>query len=135
MKELGKEPDDLLLGQKDAVHVPIVIARSQDYKQQLHPGDWVNFTDKKYTQFVVVDTKEEALGMIDPFLDEVSPYDNVVILLKPGITSPVRHEFEINPELLEETNKLLREELKELQEKDSGCSECWTIRNGSIIRY
>lgn len=134
MKELGKEPRSYTVGQRDAVHVPIVIARNSDYKVKLGPGDWVKFKDEKYTEIVPA-SKEDALGMIDPFLEEVSVYDPVVVLLIPGITTPVRHEFDIVPSMREYEDEILKIDLEERKEADPECAGCWAIRNREVIRY
>jgi hypothetical protein len=151
---LGKECD-LQIGTRDAIHVPIVIAKfyhhpypgsadknSEAWKNYVStinlepkPGDWVKFTDGKYDTITLC-SKEEAHGMIDPFMDIIiSSYDPVAVLLFPGTTSPVCHSFQINPEKRFTERNLLKEELEAQQAADPACAECWDVANGRVFRW
>lgn len=140
--ELGSNVRMIISGTRDAVHVPIVIARfkeSKDVKEQLKsmdelkPGQWVKFVDDKYIDFVLSD-QENGHGIVDPFLDDVGVWDDIRILLRPGITTPVRHQYEINPAMLKARKKLLDMELEEKKQEDPECADCWQIKNGDIVR-
>lgn len=140
--ELGYDPN-VPAGTRDAIHVPIVIGRLKENSffierlkdhENLKPGKWVKFVDNKYIEFELSD-KENGHGIIDPFLDEVSVFDDIRILLRPGITSPVRHEYEINPEMLKFENELLQQEVEARKEEDPNCASCWQIKNRKVIRY
>lgn len=133
-KTLGQDPAyDMLVGTRDALHVPIIVATFDDYKQRCEalPGRWVKFVDADFTKIQLSD-KEDGHGIIDPFLDEVGI--DVVVLLKPGITSPVRHQFEINTNFLSINRMMLEAELAEAKADDPDCAECWEIQNGKVIR-
>lgn len=136
--ELGYDPR-MPAGTRDAVHVPIVIGRLKRpldvaKENSLQPGSWVKFVDNKYIEFELSD-KENGHGIVDPFVDEIAFFGEIFILLRPGITTPVRHEYEIDPEMLKFQKELLQEELKNERESDPACADCWQIRNGSVIRY
>jgi hypothetical protein len=134
MSEFGKRANELL-GTRDAVHVPFVVGRFQRSKEyiDLNPGQWVRFVDNEYTEFVLSDY-QNGHGIIDPFLEKACIYESVRILLRPGITSPVRHTFEIAP-AFHEVNKIkLEQELAQAQEDDPNCAGCWQIINNEITR-
>jgi hypothetical protein len=143
MNDLSKTCN-LPLGVRDAMHVPFVIAKVFEPKREkgdpwvdlsVEPNTWVKFTDNSFTHFVKC-TKEEAHGLINPFLtDAVRSYENVVVLLVPGITTPVRHGFDIDPQLLAARNQELETRLQIEKEEDPNCADCWAIRNNEIIRY
>jgi hypothetical protein len=136
MNELGTD-SDLPVGTRDAVHVPFVVAivdhkLNVGIRLSIQPGQWVRFTDEKFTKVEPCE-KEDAHGIIDPFIDEMSLY-NVRVLLRPGITSPVRHEFEIDPSRLQLERAMLAAEVEERKRNDPGCAECWRIQNRRVIR-
>lgn len=138
---------DLDVGTRDAVHVPIVVGqlfhpkpvRDENGKMiftpltEVKPGDWVKFVDDKFTEFVPCD-KSEAHGMVNPFIDYVPFYGAIVVILKPGITSPVRHNFDIDPNIAEQRKHYLETMLKLKKANDPGCAECWIIQNDEVIR-
>lgn len=128
------------LGTRDAVHVPFVVGRAswgksslQERMDGMKPGAFVRFVDEKFVEFVLC-AKEEAHGIINPFLDEVSYYDSVVVMLIPGITTPVVHHFEINPKQKELEQQILQSELELAKESDPPCAGCYVIRNNEVIR-
>jgi hypothetical protein len=101
---------------------------------ELKPGNWVRFTNNKYTEFEPCN-KDEAHGILNPFLDEISTYDTVIVFLIPGITEPVRHTFDINPEKKKWEKEILDMEVEEARKNDPDCAGCWQIRNNEVIRY
>lgn len=133
-------------GTRDAMHVPYVVGKAKriPYSQRnkdnggwdghtLSPGQHVKFTDDKFIYFVPC-SKEESHGILNPFLDEVSIHDNVIVLLTPGITGPTRHAFDINPEKRKWERQALEMELEQYKAEDDGCADCYEIRNGRVIR-
>ncbi len=124
----------LMTGTRDAVHVPIVAAVvDRSHKGELTPGDFVKFTDAEFTKFLPC-KKNEAHGILNPFIDEISRYEPVVVMLVPGITSPVRHNFDIDPKQQQIKTEMLKAELEEAKQSDPECAECWIISNNRIIR-
>lgn len=129
------------LGTRDAIHVPFVVGSparlSLEEERQLgferKPGSFVKFTDDKFIEFIPCD-KESAHGILNPFLDEISRYDKVIVFLLPGITTPVRHNFDINLQQKQVEKQILEIELKHQKEADPDCADCWMIRNNAIIR-
>jgi hypothetical protein len=129
---------DLPLGTRDAIHVPYVvgtISKDLSLKERMLilPGCWVRFIDDKFIKFVPCE-KAEAHGMVNPFLDKISRYSDVVVLLIPGITSQVTHQFDIDPSLRDQRQAMLEAELAEVKEQDPGCADCWVIRNNCVVR-
>lgn len=122
-------------GTRDAVHVPIVAGRwaRNDFTSELKPGEFVKFVDDKFVDFVPCQ-KDEAHGVANPFLDVISHIDPVIILLFPGITTPVRHDFNIdlNKNLIEK--EMLKFEVEQARKEDPGCAGCWIIHNNEVIR-
>ncbi len=140
-KENLDESCTMAQGTRDAIHVPIIAARAaevslkekSDNNFTLKPGSFVKFTNDKFNEFLVCD-KAEAHGIINPFIDEVSYWDNVVIFLMPGITTAVRHQFEVDIKLKEQRQKLLEWELEASKQEDPECAGCYEIRNNRVIR-
>lgn len=139
MKELGINPTGMFPGETDALHVPFVVVEYrptiEEYRNNtlLKPGEWVKLKEGN-TKEVVRCSKEEAIGMIDPFLDEIDGYDKFVVLLVPGVTTETRHTFEIRPELKKLKREFLEAELEEHKKDDPECASCWQIKNNRIIR-
>lgn len=131
--KLGIEPRTAVLGERDAVHVPIVTCEAHDYKNLPAPSDWVRFTDDKFTTVVKCE-KKDAHGIADPFLDEISAFQRFAVLIVPGVTTDVRHEFQIIPELRDAKRQALEFELEQIKLDDQACSDCWVIRNNNILR-
>jgi len=125
---------DITVGTRDAIHVPFVVGKLAPQEHtDLTPGDFVKFIDDKFTYFKLA-LKEDAHGILNPFLDKISTYDAVVVLLFPGITSPVRHYFDIDPTIKEMHQALLEEELEIAKKADPDCAGCYRIRNNTVIR-
>ena len=125
---------DLPAGTRDAIHVPFVVGKPVFQGiQHIQPGSWVRFVDANFTEFVLCD-KTDAHGIVNPFLDEISRYNDVVVLLIPGITSQVTHQFDIDPSLRDQRQAMLEAELAEVKEQDPGCADCWVIRNNCVVR-
>lgn len=130
----------LPVGTRDAVHVPFVVAAAaveattiDDRINGLKPGSYVKFLDDGYTKFVVCE-KAEAQGVLNPFVDEISYYEPVVVMMMPGITSPVRHHFDIDPRLKDMERHWLEAELAQAKQEDPDCAGCWVIKNNRVIR-
>jgi hypothetical protein len=121
-------------GTRDALHVPFVVAGADyKYRGRINSGDFVKFVDEKFTLFTPCE-REEAHGVINPFLKEVSCYQTVVVLLLPGITTSVRHTFEITPEKKEWEKDILQTELEAAKREDPECADCWVILNNRVTR-
>lgn len=128
----------LALGTRDAFHVPAIVGQlDYDYEsfdyEPLLPGSYVKFIDDKFTKFNLCDRKD-AHGYLNPNLEDISWSDNVLVFLFPGITTPVRHQFEIDLSKKDREIEVLEEELKLKQERDPECAECWFIYNNEVIR-
>lgn len=132
----------LEIGTRDAVHVPIVVGKLKygtgndfdiGFLSSLVPGAFVKFIDSEYEQFVMCD-KAAAHGIVNPFLEEVAYYAPVVVFLFPGITTPVRHHFDIDPKLRVLEQSMLEAELAEAKADDPECAGCWSIRNNEVQR-
>ena len=83
------QTDKLPLGTRDAVHVPYIVACAIC---PVEPGDWVKFTTRSGTG-VTKCSKEEADGIIDPFINGPITSDFFMVLIKPGKSGPVKHNF------------------------------------------
>jgi hypothetical protein len=130
----------LPVGTRDAIHVPYVVAtctatieQQQEHKFKIPPGSYVRFTDENCTKFILC-ARDEAQGIVNPFLTEILFWHPVVVLVMPGITTPVRHIFNINPAMQRWEQQVLEKELAEVKAQDPDCAECWHIRNNEIIR-
>jgi len=135
MSERLDQTTHLPLGTRDAVHVPVIAGRF-NYKTsfpELEPGSFVKFVDKDFTLFELCE-KKDAHGFINPYLDEIYYFDNVLIFILPNITTPVRHYFEINLQQKTNEREVLEAELEEMKRNDESCAECYEIRNNEIIR-
>lgn len=128
------ENTSLPAGTRDAVHCPIVIVSSKEYPVKLSPGDWVKFTDDKFTKVEKCE-KRDADGIVDPFLETVDCYENFAIMLVPHTTQGLFHSFDINPAYRKAYQKSLQLELEDVRQNDPDCGDCWAIKNGKIIRY
>ena len=127
--KLGEE-HNLPLGHRDAIHVPIVLAECHFKEYETVAGCWVRFIDDACTVIEPCE-REFAHGVVDPFMAENGQYrPPIVVLLKPGLSGPVRHNFEVT--LPERT--ALEKELAEVRADDPRCAECWQIRNGRLER-
>lgn len=126
-------------GTRDAVHVPVVAARakyiplSTGIRPEYVPGAYVKFVDDKFMEFIICD-KKEAHGILNPFLDEISVFDTVLVFIMPGITTPVRHDFKIDPKFKEIEQGMLQSELEYAKKSDPECAGCYEIRNNTVIR-
>lgn len=143
MNERLDQTCHLIVGTRDAAHIPFVVAQYNittttleerlKMGHKLPPGHFVRFIDDNYMHFVLCD-RDEAHGIINPFIEEVRFYDAVVIFILPGITSSVRHYFDINPKLKALEQQMLESELEQRKQEDPACAGCYEIRNNDIIR-
>lgn len=134
VKQLHKLP----VGTRDALHIPFVVV-SYNNSNYLSPGDLVRFTDETCTKLEKTNFNQpleryQAHGMVNPFVDKLTCDENVVVFLLPGLTSPVRHTFEIN---VKERNQIaieLEKELEQEKENDPNCAQCWYVLNDMVTR-
>lgn len=138
MSGLGEIVHADKVGERDAVHVPVVVVKCYE---EVKPGDFVRFIDSDCEEVEVV-SRDFADAMVDPFLTNVQlDFCNVFrVLVLPGKTSPVRHVFDINGHALkhERNAKMARglEELQRIRDEDDGCAACWDIdEEGNVFRW
>jgi hypothetical protein len=131
-------------GIKDAIHVPFIVARLDNnygndidsimaMSDKLKPGCYIKFTNYECTSFVPCE-KDEAHGIINPFLDTVCFYDDVVILLVPSVVTKFSHDFDIDLTKQQLEKQKLTQELIQTIANDSECGNCWRIKNNEIVR-
>ncbi len=129
-------------GTRDAVHVPFIVVdfvttdffdSLNDFLPRFKPGDWIRFLDAECDKFEKCE-KKDAHGLINPFIDTISCCDSVVVFLRPGITGPVRHNFNIDFERSKFEQEVLQEELALAKAEDLECAECWHIENNRVTR-
>lgn len=126
--------DSSVLGQRDAIHVPILMAK---LGYGVGAGDWVKIADGNVAEKV---GRSHAIGMVDPFLDGAVPGHTAVVFIKPDLVEKVTHHFELpwdkdsksNADKLADTVERLLEEIKELKStvqdyeaEDDGCRGCY----------
>lgn len=119
-------------GVRDAIHVPFVVVQQRGCNV-LQPGDWVKFVNDDLTT-VEPCSKKEAHGIVNPFIDKILAFNNIVILLVPGITTPVRHHFDIDTNMASFENSVLERELEQAKKEDPNCAECYVIVNKNVER-
>ncbi len=132
--DLGNEESTYKVGDKDAFHVPCVRVTCMD---DLEAGQRVIFIGPHE---VMPAAKGEHQGVVDPFIQGYAwGGDPFWVLLKDGLTSNVRHEFDTPFDDIdtngESKKQALFRELELEREADPMCAECWTIEDGKVIRY
>lgn len=115
--QIGDFPSAQDAGKRDAFHVPAVCAICV---AALAPGRWVKFVAGSH-MFVHPSSPEEGHGIADPFMDAtaVKPTQAFWMLLKPGLTSNLTHNFSIEgvPDV---------GQAEEEEDDDGGvCRGCW----------
>lgn len=90
--KVGEISDDVtLLGKRDAVHVPVILVRSN---MTLKAGQNVKFSNKEMT-LVEFCAKKDRQAIVDPFIDTLKPGDIFHVLLEPSLVSNLTHQFDI----------------------------------------
>lgn len=118
--QLGHSPKDIEAGFKDAFHAPVVLACLQPEAGNAHPGMLIRFTKDDLSEFVHVNELEDAHGVLDPFMDKDKAFGPMWVLIKPGLTTVVHHEFKIKmPE------EGFFKDYKEGVDYDDSCRTCW----------
>lgn len=80
------------LGNRDAMHVAVVVARVNTY---MNPGQMVCFTDDKNVRVEYLSS--DAHGYIDPWLPHGPKVgDCVLVFVKPSLVGKLTHQFELN---------------------------------------
>jgi hypothetical protein len=131
MSERLDQASSLSVGTRDAVHVPIIVINAKG--NLLAPGMWIRFTNESCNDYEVCN-RENAHGIINPFISKIRSYDSVVVFLVPGITTPVQHNFDIVWDKAKMEHVMLELELAEIIKNEPNCAECYYIENGSIQR-
>ncbi len=121
---------DVKPGTKDAFHVQCVLVWSEDY---LTPGTYVKFVDNNLLR-VKECCKSERHGIVDPFMNFFKLGDKFWVLLQPGLTKSLRHNFDLELEEFDDdsgdTVSLGYDDEDEDNEKafeefdDDGCRGC-----------
>ena len=90
--EIGKIPEHMPEGYRDAAHVPVVVARSYS---QLVPGQRVRL-DLSGTECTPWNDGDYH-GVVDPFLEGPVPERSLVnVFVKPSLVESFRHMFDID---------------------------------------
>lgn len=90
--KVGEISDDVtLLGKRDAVHVPVILVRSN---MTLKAGQNVKFSNKEMT-LVEFCAKKDRQAIVDPFVEVLAPGDIFHVLLEPALVSNLTHQFDI----------------------------------------
>lgn len=112
--QLGKCPQDVSPGYRDAFHVVVVLSKLKSPYVTLVPGGFIRFIKPDLSEFVHVTNKYDSHGVVDPFVDPDSdgPY---WIIMKPGLTKNVRHHFDII---------IAEEELNDNEKDGDSSDEC-----------
>lgn len=84
------------IGRKDAFHVSAVLCTPDDDIYKLAPGQKVRFTGDAFSKVRPTDTGEEYHGIIDPFANSLPLDEMFWVIIRPGLASGVRHDFNIN---------------------------------------
>lgn len=116
------EKGEVIVGFRDAFHVPAIVASSYD---RVYPGDMVKFVDEECKTVVGCDV-EEAHGIVDPWADNSGDGKLFWVLLKPGMTNKLSHNFEVSFEKpLNDSKKYNYEYVRDyVREEDDGCRGC-----------
>lgn len=125
--EIGKVNSKFDIGRRDAFHVPAILVESDG---SLLPGYKVRFLDDSFTSVRLFDnTKDsEYHGIVDPFIGEIKKGDQVCVLLYPGSTINLTHNYEVTISDVEEAETEEDEEEEEDDDEDvryDGCRGCF----------
>jgi hypothetical protein len=97
--KIGQLNNELLLGKRDAIHVPIVLVRGEEGNSGFSAGEHVWFTDKTFTRVCKVDSdRDDYHAIVDPFMDRevFNADDQFFVFLRPAEPPmKVYHQFEI----------------------------------------
>lgn len=92
-----------VIGKRDAVHVAVVSCQwDEDFPGALSPGAPVRFTGDAYSQVRLANSGEQPHGVVDPFVDPevlkaaIFSGDCFLVILYPGMTTSVRHDYAMN---------------------------------------
>lgn len=77
---------------RDAVHCAVAPVRTTEV--ELKPGQWVKFKPGYDDYVVAADGKDEAVGIVDPFLPRnATRNDRFLLYMTPGTTHSLRHNW------------------------------------------
>jgi hypothetical protein len=98
------------LGERDAFHVPCILARSL---YTVQGGQSVLFTDEQLRQAdPSMANLDNRHGIVDPFIKIANPGEMFWVLLNPNLVTKLNHQFEVNLEI---------DELEPEYDECSGC--------------
>ena len=126
--------EDALTGKRDALHAPVVVVVCS---ARILPGTKLKLIDDKTVR--ETESWKVADGIADPFLQEpIPPHTAFLMMLKPGMTSNLRHNFDIKGvgsssdkediDTLHDTIARLQSQLTDLESEvdyDDGCRGCY----------
>lgn len=82
------------LGDKDAVHVPVVLT---ECKIDLEGGTKVCFKDNSFKEVYPVSSNAVLYhGVVDPFVSVVRAYSAFLVMLVPSAVEKFNHTFDVN---------------------------------------
>jgi hypothetical protein len=90
------EHENHLIGKKDAVHIAVVMCSASDDFGHPRPGQRVRFTGDAFSEVRPAVGSEPFHGVVDPFLENVNLDDLFLVIIKPGLASTVRHDYDLN---------------------------------------
>lgn len=105
--KLGNHSPDYennLIGKKDAIHIAVVGCLSKD-DLMLKPGQRVRFTGNAFSEVRAAEPGEQYHGVVDPFLTSPADEGLFVVIIKPGLASAVRHDYDLNISDIEESGQ------------------------------
>lgn len=108
-----------LLGRRDAYHLPGIFVCSYD---SMNPGDSVVFTDRELTRVRRCDEGENRNAVVDPFLTEPTNGAGFHVLLVPGSTSNLTHQFTVD---LGSGQEFYRPDGESMADDDDNCRGCY----------
>lgn len=92
--QIGKAIADGTIGERDALHVPVVLTTGGF---SLERGQFVRFTDSRALAVKPCDGSD-AHAIVDPFIDFVNPGEKFWVLMLPGTVTKLTHSFRLNLE-------------------------------------
>lgn len=115
---LGKTNATDPIGQRDAIHVPVILVKATG---KLKPGDRVRFLDITFTTVERAKSTETYHAVVDPFLDNTNSGDHFAVILAPGMTRDLTHHYRVE---LPDAHVLEDVSVEFEEEEDDGCRGC-----------
>jgi hypothetical protein len=124
-QKIGVSPAKGKLGERDAIHVPIVLARAMT---QLRPSANVKFLDNTLTTVKLVPELGRH-GIVDPFYPDamIQVGTLVYIFLVPDAVINLSHHWELDVEDFDAGEFEYEEEEKDYSgDEGDGCAGCYS---------